>query len=529
MGVDAFDLVLNVQAPAGGPAAPGQQPPPPPPNFHQLSDGNDGLRQAKPTDRTLPSFDSISLPTFDGPTAEKLNESTQSLHALAESYKSLQEIERKLDWNVSRKRIEVQEGLGGGRVPATKRTLRVRLEIDVKDQPWRATAPQEEQAIDLADGTNASSTKDSEGDVDATADDKPKLDFVKGTGVPRFIVKVSGAVLDEPTKGPSLRRPLTTLVSRVVLDTDRDPTLHDRTGAIEWARPIPTTSTPLPVLPKALSFTIPSSQPTTFKLSLYLDHRPERFALVPELATILDMRTGDRVGVLAALWSYIKMHGLQDPDMKHIRTDDRLRKLFSGQERVPFHHLPEYTNRLLLPHPPTVITQTLSLSSTDPTLQHLAFDMPIHIENASRHELEMILRSLNAPQPLIMQLDESIAASALEAKSSHLKRAFLTAFASDPLTCLDNWLESQAEDMKVILHDGAEPRGSKGAIGGGVGWREEFRRGDKWEGEWVKEGASVWAQRSVEGRIREQVGGPSAPAPVGGAGVQAGGGRGGRR
>lgn len=70
-----------------------------------------------------------------------------------------------------------------------------------------------------------------------------------------------------------------------------------------------------------------SSSTTKLRLSLYLDHRPERFALAPRLASLLDLRESDRVGVLQALWSYIKMHGLQDEDRKHIRTDARLKEV----------------------------------------------------------------------------------------------------------------------------------------------------------------------------------------------------------
>lgn len=70
---------------------------------------------------------------------------------------------------------------------------------------------------------------------------------------------------------------------------------------------------------------------------------------------MLDMAEGDRVSVLQALWGYVRMHGLVDDERKSIRCDQRMRKLFGGQDKVPFHHLPEYVNRFLIPPHPTVL------------------------------------------------------------------------------------------------------------------------------------------------------------------------------
>lgn len=49
------------------------------------------------------------------PTEEKLKGSTESLQIMSESYKKLQEVERKLDWNVSRRKVELAETLGPAR------------------------------------------------------------------------------------------------------------------------------------------------------------------------------------------------------------------------------------------------------------------------------------------------------------------------------------------------------------------------------------------------------------------------------
>lgn len=132
-------------------------------------------------------------------------------------------------------------------------------------------------------------------------------------------------------------------MTRVVVETDRDPSLYDKTGPIDvrsfspsgspmlyrsylalyqWQR---TTATVPP--PAGLLVSLPTTATTKVRLSLYLDHRPERFTLAPKVASLLGMPEGDRVSVLQALWSYIKMHKLQADDKRHIKTDARLKEV----------------------------------------------------------------------------------------------------------------------------------------------------------------------------------------------------------
>lgn len=101
------------------------------------------------------------------------------------------------------------------------------------------------------------------------------------------------------------------------------------TPSQQWRRPSHST-------PSALTFSIPTSNPTPMRISLYLTHKPDYFALLPEVAMLLDMAEGDRVSVLQALWGYVRMHGLVDEEQKSIRIDPRMRKVsflrgFRGQ------------------------------------------------------------------------------------------------------------------------------------------------------------------------------------------------------
>lgn len=85
--------------------------------------------------------------------------------------------------------------------------------------------------------------------------------------------------------------------------------------------------------PSGLAFSFPTTQSTKLRLSLYVAHTPERFSLAPKVAQLLDLHESDRVGVVQALWSYVKSHGLQDEEKKCVRTDARLKEV--GPAEIP--------------------------------------------------------------------------------------------------------------------------------------------------------------------------------------------------
>ena len=64
------------------------------------------------------------------------------------------------------------------------------------------------------------------------------------------------------------------------------------------------------------------------RIVMHLDHQPPRFKVISDLAAVLDIQEETRVGILGALWSYIKIHNLQDKDdRKKINADAKLKKV----------------------------------------------------------------------------------------------------------------------------------------------------------------------------------------------------------
>jgi hypothetical protein len=111
-----------------------------------LTDGDSQLRMAKrrkATDRYLPSF----LPEQGTPTQE----SDEKLHTLSSAYSKLQALERKLDWTISRKKVDFQESLGltglhsstnkGGKLTKYHKELRLVAShtLDEEAQTWTFT------------------------------------------------------------------------------------------------------------------------------------------------------------------------------------------------------------------------------------------------------------------------------------------------------------------------------------------------------------------------------------------------------
>ncbi|KAK4049255.1 SWI/SNF and RSC complex subunit Ssr3 [Microbotryomycetes sp. JL221] len=455
-------------------------------------DPNEGLRAAKrrrPTDRSLPSSFAPRSST-DGITHERLRQSTIALDKMADSYRQLQDIERRIDWHVSRRKTEIQEGMAGARVTGVKRTLRLHVTTTFSNQPWQQTSNQDRQP-----------------------------DLTTGHDVPTFQVKLTGEIIGATPLEPKL--PLTHYLTRAVIETDRNPTLYDRVGPFEWKH------LPNQAVPTGLSFSIPSSIDTKIRINLYLDHRPERYQLIPPVANLLDLAEADKPTVLESLWAYVKLHGLHD-DKRHIRTDDKLKPLFDGQERVLFSHLPEYVNRWMMPTQPVVVEHTIEANEQSGDQHHAAYDMTIYVPDPTRLEIEQVTAQLNQPNEKykdIISFDEKIAAEANTVRTAALRRNFLASFASSPIEFLETFLHSQSQDLELVLGGstsglgGIGERGKQSIILSGVDqddkttkpistlatWRDDIRKSDIWTGDWVQEAVSVFDARRQEKRWRDEV------------------------
>lgn len=178
---------------------------------------------------------------------------------------------------------------------------------------------------------------------------------------------------------------------RIVVETDRDPTQYDQTGPIN-VRP----SLPLPTLTNisasvdALSCNCEPPGPLPLPSHLYQDPSPPLALPRPgcgrlwprarsgQLARHARGRSHVDPASAVGVHQAVRTAGRRQEAHSPRREDEEgafdsfsfgpkrtklIRvvsgQIFAGQEKVPFHHLPEYVNRFLTPPPPVVIEYSI--------------------------------------------------------------------------------------------------------------------------------------------------------------------------
>ncbi|KAJ4476363.1 SWI/SNF complex 60 kDa subunit [Lentinula edodes] len=370
----------------------------------------------------------------------------------SQMYQSLLEMERKLDWTITRKRMEIQDTLS--RNPSTTRTLRIFVSHTVSGQSWQA-------------GTESDNLTHSE----------------TGENIPAWQLKIEGRLLELPQRGKDKGPPrkFSTFIKRMMVEFDRDTNVYPENNIVEWPRATGHHNPPLD------GFTVrrTGDVPTHIRIVMYLDHYPEQYRLNPDLSSVLGIKEESLLGVVQALWNYIKIQGLQDKaDRRLVRSDERLRAIF-GVETIPFQKLPEYVKRLLSPPDPILLHYSFdpSLPVVEPE-RPTAWDVEIKMEDAAlKNRMGVMLHTNKETSVTLAKMDEEIALLAQSLHNSHLKRTFLQSFADDPAKFIQTWIESQSRDLESVLGAGASE---------GLTLRqEELRRGEFFRLPWVEEAVSV--------------------------------------
>ncbi|KII90186.1 hypothetical protein PLICRDRAFT_138717 [Plicaturopsis crispa FD-325 SS-3] len=401
-------------------------------------EGPKAAKKRKLTDKTLPNNVSQN-PNF----AED-----------SRMYQDLLEMERKLDWTMMRKKVEVQDALA--RNPATTRTLRIFLSHTVSGQAWQTgEAPPEGNA---------------EGNVN----------FETGQGIPAWAFKIEGRLLEPPnqrSKDKGALKKFSTFIKKMVVELDRDQTLYPDGNIVEWPRP--------GNHPPLDGFTIrrTGDQPTKIRVVMYVDHFPEQYKVNPELGNILGIKEDSRNGIIQTLWNYIKINSLQDKaDRRMIRADDRLRPIF-GADSIMFQHLPEKVNRFLMPPDPIILHYVVNPGVAPPE-RPFAWDVEVKTEDSLlKNRMAVMVQANKESTQDLSKLDDEISLHVQSLHNSHLKRTFLQSFADDPAQFIQTWLASQSRDLESVLGSGPSEGATIRA--------EELRRSEFFKLPWVEEAVAV--------------------------------------
>ncbi|RDB17579.1 SWI/SNF and RSC complexes subunit ssr3 [Hypsizygus marmoreus] len=367
----------------------------------------------------------------------------------SQMYQDLLEMERKLDWTMMRKKVEIQDALA--RNPTTTRTLRIFLSHTVSGQLWQTG-----------------------GDV--------VPNFETGEGIPAWSFKIEGRLLEpanQRTRDKVPPRKFSTMIKRMVIELDRDPMVYPEGNIVEWPR------APGHHNPAVDGFSVrrTGDTPTKVRVVMYLEHFPEQYKIVGDLGNVLGIKEDSRIGVIQALWSYVKIQGLQDKtDRRLIRADEKLRPIFGG-DSILFQKLPEVVNRYLAAPDPVILHYTIN-PAVPPPERLSAWDVEIKMEDVSlKSRMSVSVHTTKESAQALAKMDEEIALLAQSLHNSHLKRTFLQSFADNPAQFIQTWLESQSRDLETVLGSGPSE--------GMTVRQEELKRSEFFRLPWVEEAVAI--------------------------------------
>ncbi|RMZ82684.1 hypothetical protein DV738_g1589, partial [Chaetothyriales sp. CBS 135597] len=339
---------------------------------HQLAQ----RRARKPTDRNMP----------EGVEDVIVGEGVQQ-------YKDLREVERKLDYAMMRKKLDIQDSFN--RNGKRQKTMRIWISNTAENQPWQR-GPLDENTFDF--NTGADSTWKS------------------------FSVEYDKA------------RAITSL----------DPSLQ-----VEWKKQ------PNTVDVDCFEFQRKGDENLNITINLVRDEKFERFRLSHALASALDMEEADRAEVVMGIWEYVKAMGLQeDEERRTIRCDERLRQIF-GTDTFVFPQVADRIMPHLHPLTPVRLPYTIRvdeayISNPEPTV----YDVKITVDDPLRAAKAMAYAQTPASAASlrhISQLDDQIAIIIQAIQQHKAKHTFFKNFAKDPVTFVRKWYASQQHDLSVLL------------------------------------------------------------------------------
>jgi len=278
-------------------------------------------RSRKPTDKNLP----------DGVEDAVIGDGVQQ-------YKSLREVEKRLDAAMIRKKLDIQDSVN--RTVKRYRTLRIWISNTVENQPWQHNRDQN-GAVGPTVGGGRYKVKiegrllDDYSDPTVSADDASEDEKYNANEQRDPDAMIEDLPSEKKTRKPVLfpqRKRFSHFFKSITIDFEkpRSPGAAD-VATINWTKPaIPTSAASLP--PSAdfdsLEFSRSAEVNLDATISLVRDENPERFRLSKELSAILDVEEEARGAIVVGIWEYIKAMELQENEEKRaVRCDDRLKSV----------------------------------------------------------------------------------------------------------------------------------------------------------------------------------------------------------
>lgn len=263
-------------------------------------------RARKPTDKNMP----------DGIDDVVIGEGVQQ-------YKKLRDTERKLDYAMSRKKLDILDSVTNS--VRRLRTLRITISNTVENQPWQAKGL-DADAFDFSSGEEATYRCKIEGRL---LPDRPLVESDSESEEETDGVAKKKSAPEDGSLMPGTRQRFSHFFKSITVDFDRSRTMTtEPPPQVEWRKPeLPSNVKPWPEAADfdCLEFQRKGDENMNITINLVKDEVPERYRLKPKLAEVLDLEEEDRPGIMMAIWHYVKANGLQeDEERRSIRCDDNL-------------------------------------------------------------------------------------------------------------------------------------------------------------------------------------------------------------
>lgn len=263
-------------------------------------------RARKPTDKNMP----------DGIDEIVIGEGVQQ-------YKNLRDTERRLDYAMSRKRLDIIDSVTNS--VRRLRTLRIAISNTVENQPWQAKAL-DSDAFDFSSGDEATYRCKIEGRL---LQDRPLIESDSETDDEGDSSKKSKPTPESGNLTPGTRQRFSHFFKSISVDFDRPNSMStEPPSQVEWRKPdLPAQMKTWPDAADfdCLEFQRKGDENMNITINLVKDEVPERYLLKPKLAQVLDTEEEDRPGIMMAIWHYVKANGLQeDEERRSIRCDENL-------------------------------------------------------------------------------------------------------------------------------------------------------------------------------------------------------------
>jgi len=357
----------------------------------------------------------------------------------SQAYMDLLSFERKLDYTITRKRLDIQEALK--RPMKHKRKLR----IFISNTFFPGSDPGSEESV-----------------------------------VPSWELRVEGRLLEDQSAPRTsdqnkVKRKFSSFFKSLVIELDQElygPDNH----LVEWHRTTTTTET------DGFQVKRPGDKNVRCTILLMLDYQPHQYKLDPRLARLLGIHTQTRPVIINALWQYIKTHKLQDAhEREFINCDKYLEQIFQCQ-RMKFAEIPSRLSQLLHPPDPIVINHLISVEGPE-TKKTSCYDIDVEIEDPLKVHMNNFVMSTTNQQE-IQSLDNKIHETVDTINQLKTNREFYLSFCQDPQQFISKWLMSQNRDLKVMTDVAGNP--------------EEERRSDFFYQPWTQEGVCRYFYSKVQ-------------------------------